>query len=94
MVALLWVVALLNYMDRQMLSTMKPSMQIDIHELQTAANFGYLMAIFLWIYGFMSPISGIIADKINRKWLIVGSLCGVLLRLQWVMQKHLTNCIG
>ena len=57
-----------------MLSTMKPSMQIDIHELQTAANFGYLMAIFLWIYGFMSPISGIIADKINRKWLIVGSL--------------------
>ena len=73
-VALLWVVALLNYMDRQMLSTMKPSMQIDIHELQTAANFGYLMAIFLWIYGFMSPISGIIADKINRKWLIVGSL--------------------
>lgn len=73
-VALLWVVALLNYMDRQMLSTMKPSMQIDIHELQTAANFGYLMAIFLWIYGLMSPLAGIIADKVNRKWLIVGSL--------------------
>jgi MFS family permease len=73
-VALLWVVALLNYMDRQMLSTMKPSMQIDIHELQTAANFGYLMAIFLWIYGFMSPLSGIIADRVNRKWLIIVSL--------------------
>ncbi len=73
-VALLWVVALLNYMDRQMLSTMKPSMQIDIHELQTAANFGYLMAIFLWIYGLMSPVSGMIADRLNRKWLIVGSL--------------------
>lgn len=73
-VALLWVVALLNYMDRQMLSTMKPSMQIDIHELQTAANFGYLMAIFLWIYGFVSPFSGIIADRVNRKWLIVVSL--------------------
>ncbi|HJW16108.1 MAG TPA: MFS transporter [Flavisolibacter sp.] len=73
-VALLWVVALLNYMDRQMLSTMKPSMQIDIAELQSATNFGYLMAIFLWIYGFMSPVSGIIADKFNRKWLIVFSL--------------------
>lgn len=73
-VALLWVVALLNYMDRQMLSTMKPTMQVDIPELQTAANFGYLMAIFLWIYGFMSPVSGMIADKVNRKWLIVGSL--------------------
>lgn len=73
-VALLWVVALLNYMDRQMLSTMKPSMMIDISELQSATNFGYLMAIFLWIYGFMSPVSGIIADRMNRKWLIVGSL--------------------
>lgn len=73
-VGLLWVVALLNYMDRQMLSTMKPAMQIDIAELQSATNFGYLMAIFLWIYGFMSPVSGIIADKFNRKWLIVGSL--------------------
>lgn len=74
LVALLWIVALLNYMDRQMLSTMRPSMQVDIVELQSATNFGYLMAIFLWIYGFMSPVSGIIADRLNRKWLIIGSL--------------------
>ena len=73
-VALLWGVALLNYMDRQMLSTMKAAMMVDIAELQSAANFGRLMAIFLWIYGFMSPIAGMIADRINRKWLIVGSL--------------------
>ena len=73
-VALLWGVALLNYMDRQMLSTMKDAMQIDIAELQSAENFGWLMAIFLYIYGFMSPVSGIIADRLNRKWLIVGSL--------------------
>ncbi len=73
-VGLLWVVALLNYMDRQMLSTMKVSMMIDIHELETAENFGRLMAIFLWIYGLMSPVAGLIADRINRKWLIVGSL--------------------
>ena len=73
-VGLLWVVALLNYLDRQMLSTMKPSMMIDIAELETAANFGRLMAIFLWIYALMSPISGIIADRLNRKWMIVGSL--------------------
>ncbi len=71
---LLWVVALLNYMDRQMLSTMRVPMMGDIEELQSAANFGRLMAIFLWIYGLMSPISGIIADRLNRKWLIVGSL--------------------
>lgn len=73
-VALLWVVALLNYMDRQMLSTMKSAMMIDIAELQSAVNFGRLMAIFLWIYGLMSPFAGAIADRISRKWLIVGSL--------------------
>jgi MFS family permease len=73
-VGLLWVVALLNYMDRQMLSTMKVSMMMDITELESAANFGRLMAVFLWIYGIMSPVSGIIADAVNRKWLIVISL--------------------
>lgn len=73
-VGLLWIVALLNYMDRQMLATMRPSMETDIPELVSGENFGRLMAIFLWIYALMSPISGIIADKLNRKWLIVGSL--------------------
>lgn len=74
LVGLLWVVALLNYMDRQMLSTMKPSMMVDIVALEKAANFGRLMAIFLWIYGFMSPLAGMIADRFSRKWLIVSSL--------------------
>lgn len=74
LVGLLWVVALLNYLDRQMLSTMKPSMEGDIAELESAANFGRLMAVFLWIYGLMSPVAGMIADKVNRKWLIVISL--------------------
>lgn len=73
-VFMLWFVALLNYLDRQMLSTMKPSMMLDIAELTKAENFGRLMAIFLWIYAFMSPVSGLIADRLNRKWLIVGSL--------------------
>ena len=73
-VALLWVVALLNYMDRQMLSTMRDAMQIDILELESAVNFGRLMAIFLWIYGCISPFAGAIADRISRKWLIIASL--------------------
>lgn len=73
-VGLLWVVALLNYMDRQMLSTMKGAMKIDIAELEKAENFGRLMAVFLWVYGLMSPLAGIIGDRLNRKWLIVGSL--------------------
>lgn len=73
-VGLLWVVALLNYMDRQMLSTMREAMQIDISELESAVKFGRLMAIFLWIYGCISPFAGAVADRISRKWLIIASL--------------------
>ena len=73
-VGLLWVVALLNYMDRQMLSTMRASMAADITDLESTIMFGKVMAAFMWIYGFCSPISGIVADRVNRKWLIVVSL--------------------
>ncbi len=73
-VGLLWIVALLNYLDRQMLSTMKNQMMLDINELSTAENFGRLMAVFLWIYALMSPIAGLIADRISKKALIVSSL--------------------
>ena len=60
LVALLWFVALLNYMDRQMLSTMQEAMKADISELNQAEAFGALMAVFLWIYGIVSPFAGII----------------------------------
>lgn len=73
-VGLLWVVALLNYMDRQMLSTMQANIAQDIEKLQNAEYFGMLMAVFLWVYGVCSPFSGAVADRMSRKWLIVGSL--------------------
>ena len=73
-VGLLWVVALLNYMDRQMLSTMQEAMKADIVELQKAEAFGALMAVFLWVYAVLSPFAGMVADRLSRKWLIVGSL--------------------
>ena len=73
-VGLLSVVAFLNYLDRQMLSTMQTAIGADIAELRQAQNFGRLMAIFLWIYAIVSPFAGSIADRVSRKWLIVGSL--------------------
>ena len=72
---LLWPVALLNYLDRQVLSTLQPAIGADIAAVLDSQNFGRLMGIFLWIYGVMSPISGLVADRFNRKRLIVGSLC-------------------
>ena len=73
-VGLLSIVAFLNYLDRQMLSTMQTAIGADITELQQAQNFGRLMAIFLWVYAIVSPFAGSIADRLSRKWLIVGSL--------------------
>jgi len=90
-VGLLWVVGLLNYLDRQMLSTLRPAMQKDIGELASATNFGYLMGIFLWIYGFMSPVAGVIADRVNRKGLIVVSLLvwsGVVFTMGYATSFH------
>jgi MFS family permease len=73
-VALLWPVALLNYLDRQMLATMGLSIKADIVELQSAECYGQLMAVFMWVYAVCSPLGGLIADRLNRKWLIVASL--------------------
>ena len=57
-VGLLWVVALLNYMDRQMLSTMRDAMAIDISELQSAEAFGFLMSIFSGSMPSLAPSPG------------------------------------
>lgn len=73
-VLLLSVVAMLNYLDRQILSVMQNAIKVDITELQRSEAFGALMAVFLYIYGAVSPFAGSIADRVNRKWLIVGSL--------------------
>jgi MFS family permease len=73
-VGLLWPVVVLNYLDRQMLSTMGLSIKADIVELQSARNFGWLMGIFLWVYALCSPVGGAVADRLNRKWLIIASL--------------------
>lgn len=83
-VGMLWVVALLNYMDRQMLSTMQQSIGMTIPAVKDPVNFGRLMAIFLWIYGCISPAAGAVADRLSRKWLIVGSL-GVWSFVTWCM---------
>lgn len=76
-VGLLFPVALLNYLDRQMLATMGLSLKADFVELQGPAggeNFGRLMSIFMWVYALCSPFTGAIADRVNRRWLIIFSL--------------------
>lgn len=71
-VALLAGVACLNYLDRVILTTMRGSIVSAIP--MTDAQFGLLTSAFLWVYAFMSPVGGFLADRISRTKVIIGSL--------------------
>lgn len=71
-VGLLVVIALLNYIDRTMITTMRTSI-VDAIPM-TDAQFGLLTAVFLWIYGLLSPIAGFLADKVGKVRVILVSL--------------------
>src|SRR5262245_16479487 len=73
-VLLLWPVALLNYLDRQMLAAMKASMMTDIPSTATKANWGIVLGSFKWVYALVSPIGGYIADRYGRRQVIAASL--------------------
>ena len=73
-VALLWPVALLNYLDRQMLAAMKTSVMHDLPSIGSEANWGFILGQFKWVYAILSPVGGYIADRFGRRFTICGSL--------------------
>jgi hypothetical protein len=64
-VLLLVPVALLNYLDRQMLATMKASMVGDIPSIANRADWGLILGCFKWTYAILSPFGGLIADRFS-----------------------------
>src|SRR5437899_13095158 len=88
-VALLFPVAILNYLDRQIFSTMKKSMMADMPSIATEEQFGALMGIFLIVYGLFSPVGGYLADRFNRRWSVIVSL-GVWSAVTW-LTGHVHN---
>src|SRR5215475_13799145 len=82
-VALLWVVALLNYLDRQIIFSVFPLLKADLR--LSDAELGLLGSAFLWVYALLSPISGFLADRFGRVRLIIVSL------LVWSLVTWLTG---
>jgi MFS family permease len=73
-VALLMPVALLNYLDRQMLASMQASVMSDIPSIGSEKNWGFMLGQFKWVYAFLSPVGGYVADRFSRRLTICGSL--------------------
>ncbi len=71
-VFLLWIVAMLNYLDRLMIASMRDPVKASIP--MTEAQFGLLTTIFLVVYGVLSPLGGYLSDRFNRKVVIIFSL--------------------
>jgi MFS family permease len=82
-VALLWVVALLNYLDRQIIFSVFPLIKTDLR--LSDAELGLLGSAFLWVYALLSPISGFLADRFGRVRIIIVSL------LVWSLVTWLTR---
>ncbi len=87
-VMLLWPVAMLNYLDRQMLAAMKTSMMNDIAGIQLEQNWGFILGSFKWVYAVFSPIGGYFADRWSRRHVISASL------LIWSLVTWLTGHVS
>src|SRR4051812_12351107 len=69
---MLCVVGGLNYLDRNMITTMRKSIVEAVS--MSDAQFGLLTSIFLWVYGILSPLGVYRADRFSRSRVIVASL--------------------
>jgi len=79
-VGLLVPVALLNYLDRQMLAAMKFSVMNDIPDIGSEANWGKILALFKWTYAgvIVGGFSGYAADHPALGWRWMFDVCGLV----------------
>lgn len=74
-VAVLWVVVMLNYFDRQLLAVLNQSITEGADGIKmTQAEFGMVTSAFLIVYAALSPVGGFLADRFSRKFIILCSL--------------------
>ncbi|MEY2906645.1 MAG: hypothetical protein RLZZ408_1116, partial [Verrucomicrobiota bacterium] len=67
---MLWMVCLLNYADRQAISSLFPLLERDFGF--TKAQLGLIGSAFMWVYAASAPFAGYAGDRRSRKGLILG----------------------
>jgi MFS family permease len=72
LVALLWFIFLLNYLDREVIFAIFPLLQKNMK--LSSLELGLLSTSFLWVYAIASPLIGFLADRFGRKKVIAASL--------------------
>ena len=65
MVGLLVPVALLNYLDRQMVAAMQTSIMATVEGIKTQAQWGHMLAWFKWTYALASPFAGFLQTALG-----------------------------
>jgi len=83
---MLWVVCLLNYADRQAISSLFPLLERDFGF--TKAQLGLIGSAFMWVYAASAPFAGYAGDRHSRKGLIFGGC------LFWSLMTAATGWCG
>ena len=71
-VGMLWFVCFFNYADRMAIYSVFPLLKSEMH--LSDVKLGIVASAFMWVYAAMSPIAGMVGDRVSRKTLIVGGL--------------------
>jgi MFS family permease len=69
---MLWLVCVFNYADRQAIFSVFPRLQAEMG--LSDVRLGVVGGAFMWVYAAALPLAGVVADRANRKALILGGL--------------------
>ena len=83
---MLWLVCMLNYADRQAISSIFPLLEHDFGFSKT--QLGLIGSAFMWVYAVSAPFAGFAGDRLSRKGLILGGC------FFWSVMTGLTGICG
>lgn len=69
---MLWFVCLFNYADRQAIFSVFTVLEAEMG--LSKVQQGIVGSSFMWVYAAALPFAGVVGDRLNRKWVILGGL--------------------